>query len=302
MRVDPFYVQQLAVSLNDATATEAQLSQELSSGLAVTSLSANPVAVSQSTVIAGAIAADDSYVSAATTAQSKLQVTDSTLGEVVTALTKAIALTVSGGDSTLSTSARQAIGVQLQQLQTQVLSLANTTYLGQYIFAGSKGSAQPFSQIAGSGSTPGVTTYNGDSAVQYTTTENGQKIQTNVAGSAIFDATGSSVFKAFNQVVADFNSGASASTVAGDSAALTAALGTVDTQRSFLDASLAQVESTSTYAQSDKAQLTVAESALLSADPAEVATSLSSTETQATALENVIATLEKGSLFDYVKS
>jgi flagellar hook-associated protein 3 FlgL len=92
-----------------------------------------------------------------------------------------------------------------------------------------------------------------------------------------------------------------AGAVAADSAALTSALGTVNTQRSFLDTSLAQVESTSTYAQTDAVQETAAQSGLLSANTADVATSLSSAETQATALDNVIATLEKGSLFDYVK-
>jgi len=303
MRVDPFYVQQLAVALNNTTATEAQLSEELSSGLAVTTLSADPVAVSQSTVIGGAIAADDSYVSAAATEQSKLQVADSTLGEVVSALTNAISLTVSGGDGTLSTSARQTIGAQLTQIQQQVLSLANTTYLGQYIFSGSQGSTQPFVQTTeGIGGTPGVTTYKGDSSIQFTTTENGQKIQTSVPGSTIFDAAGTSVFKALNQVVADFNSTTlPEGAVQADSSALTAALGTVNTQRSFLDSSLAQVESTSTYAQTDAVQETAAQSSLLSANTADVATGLSSAETQATALDNVIATLEKGSLFDYLK-
>jgi flagellar hook-associated protein 3 FlgL len=75
----------------------------------------------------------------------------------------------------------------------------------------------------------------------------------------------------------------------------------VNTQRSFLDNSLAQVESTSTYAQTDAVQETAAQSSLLSANTADVATGLSSAETQATALDNVIATLEKGSLFDYLK-
>ena len=301
MRVDPFYVQQIALALNNATANEAALTQELASGLRVTTLSADPVAVAQSTVIGGAIAADDSYVSAASTAQSKLQVTDSTLGEVVTALTNAVSLATSGGDGTLDAANRQTVGLQLSQIQQQVLSLANTSYLGQYIFAGSKGSVQPFTQTAGSGSTPGVTTYGGDTAVQFTTTENGQKIQTNVAGSSIFDAAGSSVFRALNQVVSDFNSSVSNGTIASDTAALTAALNTVSTQRSFLDTSLSQVQATSTYAQSDAALQTAAESTLLSANTADIATSLSSTETQAQALDNVIATLDKGSLFDYVK-
>ncbi len=299
MRVDPFYVQGLVGALTDATANEAQLSQELSSGLRVTSLATNPVAVGQSTVIGAQIAADDSYISAAASAQSKLQVTDSTLGEVVTALTKAISLAVSGGNSTLNTADTTSIGLQLKQIQQQVLSLANTSFLGQYIFAGSQGSTTPF--VQNPLTSPETTTYAGDSALQYTTTENGQKIQTNVPGSAIFDAPGSSVFQALNKVVADFNSGGVGETLAADSAALTNALNTVTTQRSVLDTSLAQVQSTSTYAQTDAAQQAAAQSSLISVNTAQVATSLSNTETQAQALDSVIAALEKGSLFDYVK-
>lgn len=299
MRVDPFYVQGLVGALTDATANEAQLSQELSSGLRVTSLATDPVAVGQSTVIGAAIAADDSYISAASTAQSKLQVTDSTLGEVVSALTQAISLAVSGGNSTLNAADTTSIGLQLQQIQQQVLSLANTSFSGQYIFSGSQGSTAPF--VQNTLSSPQSTTYAGDQLLQYTTTENGQKIQTNIPGSAIFDATGSSVFQALNKVVADFNSGGVGATVAADSAALTNALNTVTTQRSVIDTSLAQVQATSTYAQTDAAQQEAAQTALISANTAQVATSLSNTETQAQALESVIASLEKGSLFDYLK-
>lgn len=299
MRVDPFYVQGLVGALTDATANEAQLSQELSSGLRVTSLSTDPVAVGQSTIIGAQIAADDSYVSAASTAQSKLQVTDSTLGEVVTALTQAISLAVSGGNATLNPADIATIGLQLQQIQGQVLSLANTSFAGQYIFGGSQGSTAPF--VQDSQTTPQTTTYTGDVGLQYTTTENGQKIQTNVPGSAIFDAAGSSVFHALNRVVSDFNSNAGSQTIAADSAALTDALNTVSTQQGVIGASLAQIQSTSTYAQTDAAQQTAAQSSLIAVNTAQVATNLSNTETQATALENVIASLEKGSLFDYVK-
>ena len=299
MRVDPFYVQGLVGALTDATANEALLSQELSSGLRVTSLASDPVAVGQSTVIGAQIAADDSYISAAASAQSRLQVTDSTLGEVVTQLTKAISLAVSGGNSTLNPADTASIGLQLKQIQEQVLALANTSFGGQYIFSGSQGSTTPF--VQNTLTSPQATTYAGDQALQYTTTENGQKIQTNVPGSAIFDAAGSSVFQALNKVVADFNSGGVGETVAADSSALTNALNTVTTQRTIVGASLAQVEATSSYAQTDAAQQAAAQSSLISVNTASVATSLSNTETQAQALESVIATLEKGSLFDYVK-
>lgn len=301
MRVDPFYVQGLVGALTDAQSNEALLSSQLSSGLRVTSLATDPVAAGQSAVIGSAIAADDSYVSAAASAQSRLQVTDTALGEVVASLTRAISLAVSGGNATLNPAQKSAIGTELTQIQKQVLSLANTSFLGQYVFAGSLGSTQPFSQISGTPTTPATTTYNGDTAVQYTTTENGQKIQTNVAGSSVFDAPGSSVFLALNRIVTDFTSNADSATIGADSALLTNALSTVGDQRGVIDSSLAQVQSTSSYAQTDATQQTAALSSLVAVDTAKVATGLSNTETQAQALESVIAGLEKGSLFDYVK-
>lgn len=296
MRVDPFYVQGLVGALTDATANEAKLSTELSSGLRLTNLSTDPVAAAQATILGSSIAADDSYVQAASSAQSKLQVTTSALGEVVSQLTQAITLAVSGGNGTLSPSNLSGIGLQLSQIRDQVFSLANTTYLGQYVFGGSQGQTAPFVQ-----STPSTSTYVGDQALQYTTTENGQKIQTNLSGSSVFDATGSSVFQALNQVVSDFNSGATSDQIASDAGVLSNALDTVSTQRSVIDTSLAQLQSTSTYAQTDAAQQTAALSTLVSANTAQVATSLSNVETQSQALIATITALEKGSLFDYIK-
>jgi len=299
MRVDPFYINGLATALDNVTSTEAQLSGELASGLRVSDLSTDPVAVGQSTVLASDISAADSYVQVATTVQSKLQVTDSTLGEVVTALTSAISLAVSGGDGTLSASSKADIGQQISALRDQILSLANASYQGQYIFSGSQGQTQPFTLTQSDNSA--TVTYNGDAAIQYTTTPNGQKIQTNLLGSTVFNAGGSSVFTALNSVISDLSNGASAGQIGSDSSLLTNALDTVNGQRSLLDTSLSQIESSSTYAQTSAAQFTAAETSLLSADPAQVATQLSTAETQSSALSNVIASLAKGSLFDYIK-
>jgi flagellar hook-associated protein 3 FlgL len=299
MRVDPFYIQGLSTALDNITSNEADLSGELASGLRVSKLSTDAVAVGQSTVLSAAISAADSYVQVATSTQSKLQVTDSTLGEVVTALTKAISLTVSGGDGTLGASDKAIIGQQIVAIRDQILGLANASYQGQYIFSGSQGQLQPFT--LNSTTTPAKVTYAGDSALQYTTTPNGQKIQTNLAGSSLFTAPGAGVFTALNTVIADFASNASSAQIGGDAALLTTALNTVDSQRSIIGTSLAQIQTSSTYAQTTAAQFTASETTLISADAAQVATQLSTAETQGQALSSVIASLAKGSLFDYIK-
>ncbi len=299
MQVDPNYVLSLTGALNTVTGTEAQLSNELSSGLRVSSLATDPVAIADSTLLSASVSQADSYVQASGTAQSRLQVTDSALGAVVSQLTSAITVAVSGSNATSNATDKSAIANQISSIRGEVLGLANTTYLGTYVFGGSDGSSAPFTQ--NTGATPQTTTYNGDSALQYTTTETGQKIQTNLPGSAVFTAAGTSVFGALNQAVADFAAGASSATLQADTTALTGALKTVIDQRSQIDTSLAQLKSTSTYAQTSSTQFTAAQSTLVSANTAAVATQLSQAETQAQALYNTIAALEKGSLFDYLK-
>lgn len=298
MQIDPNYLKSVVTSLNNTTASEAQLTNELSSGLSITSLASNPSAVGQSTLYSSAISRDDSYVQAATTSTSVAQVTDSALGEVVSQLTNAISLGIEGANDPLSSSNRSTVATQIASIQEQVLSLANTSYLGQYVFAGSKGTVQPYTQ--NTATTPVTTTYNGDTALQYTTTPTGQKIQTNLPGSTVFGTGSSSVFTALNQLVADLTGGASSATIQADTATISNGLATVTTQRNVIDNSLSQLQSTSSYTQTTETQLEALQTTLISTNTASVATQLSSLETQGQALESVVATLEKNSLFDYL--
>ncbi|WP_213803441.1 flagellar hook-associated protein 3 [Granulicella sp. dw_53] len=299
MQFNPNYLSQLASSVSQSTALENYLAEELSSGLRVTSLEVDPVAAAISSRIASSMAKDDSYIQASTNEQSMLNVTDSTLGEVVTQLTSAIALAVGGNSGTLSASDMQGIASKLSSIRDQVLSLANTSYLGSNLFGGSQGSTPPFS--LDTSTNPATVSYQGDTNVQQIATPTGQKIQLNLPGSTIFGSTGSGVFAALNQLISDFSSGTPSSTATTDVSALTDAMHQVSLQRSVLDNSLNQLQSTSQYAQTDKVQLTVQQSSLISSDPTTIATQLKSAETQHEALLSVIATLGSTNLFSYLR-
>lgn len=300
MRADPNYVSGLVASLNQSTLSEQQLTSELSSGLRVSSLSDDPVAVGQASLLSSAISQDDTFVQTAASTQSLMQVADSALGSVVTQLTSALSLAVAGNGGTENAADLISLSQQLSSVRDQIVSLANTSYQGTYIFAGSQGNIQPFT--VDTSTSPPTTTYHGDSQVNTVTTQNGQQIQTSLAGSAVFSAPGADVMSALNNLIADFASGAVSSTASTDIGALTAALGNVSQQREVLDSSLSRLESASTYAQTDATNRTAAATALVAADPATVATQLSSAETQNQALMSVISTVEKQSLFDYVQA
>ncbi len=298
MRVDPNYVGNLAASLNQSTGVEDALIGELSSGLRVASLQTDPAAVAASTLMASAIAKDDTFVRTASGEQSLLQVSDSTLGEVVTQLTSALSLAVQGSNGTLNAANQATIAQQLSGIRDQVLSLANTSYLGQALFAGSQGSAKPFT--LDTSTVPATATYVGDAKLRYVETPSGQKIQTNLPGSSVFGTGSSGVLGALNQLIADFSAG-SASAGAADTGVLSAALGQLSSQRSVLDSSLSRLQATSSYAQTEESQLRVQQGSLISADTVSVATQLKSVEVQHQALLSVISTLQKTDLFDYLR-
>jgi flagellar hook-associated protein 3 FlgL len=299
MRVDPQYIGGLVQSLDNSTLTEQQLSSQLSSGLRVTSLSDDPVAAGQASLLGSAISQDDTFVQTAATTQSLMQVSDSALGSVVTQLTSALSLAVEGSNGTENATDLQANAQQLTGIRDEILSLANTSYDGTYVFAGSKGNTAPYT--LDTSTSPATATYNGDTNVGSVTTPSGQQIQTGLAGSAIFSATGADVFQALNNIIADFSSGTASSSATADTAALKTALSNVSQQRSTLDSGISRLQSASTYAQTDATQKTATQGSLVSVDTATVATQLSAVETQRTALMSVMATLEKGSLFDDIQ-
>ena len=299
MRVDPNYISNLTAAVDQSASEEDRLTSELSSGLRVASLSDDPVAVAQSTLFGSAIARDDSFVQTASGEVSRLQVADSTLGEVVTQVTSAISAAVGGNDGTLNASDIASVAQKLSGIRDQVLSLANTSYQGQYLFGGSQGSVPPFT--LDTSTNPATAVYNGDANVQFVETPSGQKIQVNLPGSAVFGAAGTGVLGALNQLISDFSGGATTATLTADTGALTTALGKLSSQRSTLDNSLSRLEANSTYVQTEESQLKVAQSGLVSADPAAVASQLSQAEVQHQALLSVINALGSSDLFSLMK-
>jgi flagellar hook-associated protein 3 FlgL len=295
MRVDPNYNSVLAASLNSVQDTEEQLTSELSSGVSVSSLSDNPAAVGENVILLNTIQQDDTFTQSSSLVTGQLQVADSTLGSVVTQLTQAISLATSANNGTMNSSDVKSISTQLSGILDEVQSLANTSYQGQYIFAGAQSSTAPFS--TSSSTSPAVTTYNGDSNINYLVTPGGDKIQLNVPGSSLFTGSGTNnVFSALNSLIADYSSGTVDTTQAvTDTEALGTALNYVSQQRVVIDDSINQITSASDSATSNETQLTATQTNLMQADVATISTRLSLAETQQSALESVIAQLGSAS-------
>ena len=264
----------------------------------VSRLGDDAVAASSNVLLTSSISGIDAFSSSASNAQSLLQVTDSALGDVVSQVTSAISLATSAGNGTLNAANLSAIAKQVTDIRDNVVSLANSAYGGNYIFSGSAGKTKPFT-LDTSGAVASVA-YAGDNVVRSLATPDGQLVPENVTGGNVFTAGGSNLLQTLNQLVADLNSGDTAA-VASDSSTLGSALSVVSEQRSTIGGSLSRLDTTTGYAKTQQTLLQARQSALLSADPAQVATDLKTASVQHEALLSVVATLDKTNLFDYLR-
>lgn len=296
MRVDPQYINNVVSALDAVSANEENLTNELSSGVSVNSLSDNPVAAGESVLLTAQLNANDTYSQTASLTEGSLQVADSALGGVVTQLTNAITLATEVNDGTLNSSNINTITNQLTSIRSEVLSLANSSFQGRFIFAGSQGGTTPFT--LDTTTTPATVNYAGDNDVSFVQTPGGQQIATNVPGSQLFNAPGNSVLGALNQIIGDLSSGAPSSATTADLTGLNNALDYVNQQRATLDDSITQLTASGNFSSSQSVQLQSVQDTLLQTDTPQVASQLSSAETQQAALTQVIAAIEQqGTLF-----
>ncbi len=298
MRVDPSYVTNLVGALNSTQARAQQLTSQISSGVRVNSLSDDPLAAGENVLLLNQMQQDDSFTQSSGMITGQLQVADSALGQVVSQLTQAISLATAANNGTMNANDRASIANQLAGIRSEVLSLANSSYQGQYIFGGGQTANAPFSLNAAV--SPAKVVYGGDGGVNYLETPNGQQIQMNVPGDQIFSGPGStSVFGALNSLIADYSTGGSnPSQAVADTTSLNTALGYVSQQRVTVDNSITQLGAASGAVSSQATQLAAAQTNLMQADVAQIATQLALAQTQQTALESVIAQMASGSLFD----
>jgi flagellar hook-associated protein 3 FlgL len=294
IRVNPYPMPDLLAALEQLQQQQSTATLELASGSSINKPSDNPAGAAQVVRINDLTSQVDSFQRSISSISGQFSTADSTLSSVVTALQRAISLGVQGATGTLSDSDRADIAAELTGIQSQLLSLANTSYQGQYIFAGTA-TTQPF--VADPTQTSGVR-YVGNTGANSVTIGSGYQLQVNVPGSQIFTGAGGNVFQSINDLITSLNSNS------GISAAVTE-LGTAFTyvtgQRVFYGNALNQTQSQQTYLSTQSLGLSQQLNTVAGANTADVASQLVNDQTAQTAALEAIAKTPQNSLFDYLK-
>src|SRR5271163_951271 len=162
MRVNPNPMPDLLAALNQTELEAQEAELQISTGRSVNVPSDNPTAAAllvenndQATFTGG-------YLHSISSVQGQLSTAGSTLSSVTTSLQQALSLGIEAADGTVSATDQAAIVVQLQGIQSQLVSLANTTYEGNYIFAGTATNTPPY---VVDGTSPSGVDYVGNSDV-----------------------------------------------------------------------------------------------------------------------------------------
>ena len=273
---------------------EDQAIQELSTGRKVNQPSDDPAAVAGLIVNNAQASAVSTYLSNISSLQGTMQVADSTLNSVITALSQAISLGVQGEDSTLNQTDRNAIAQEVDGIQQQILGYANESFQGNYLFAGTAVNVEPF--VADSASPSGVS-YVGNTGVNNVEIGDGQDVPANLPGSQLFTASGSDVFQALADLSSALQSG---SNIPAAETEVQNAFNYVNTQRTFYGTTLSRLNTATSFLNGESLQLSQEDNNLEGADMATAASQLTQAETALDATLAAGGKISQVSLLDYL--
>jgi flagellar hook-associated protein 3 FlgL len=190
---------------------------------------------------------------------------------------------------------RAVLANEVQSIAQQLLGIANLTYNGKYVFAGTADSQPPYVAAAG-----GIA-YQGNNSVNQVEIEPGETIAVNQPGSQLFSAAGSSVFQALSDLATTLQSNSSTTNdIANATNEVRAAYDQLNSARTFYGSTLNQLNASQDFLNTEKLQLTQQSSDLVAVDINQAATSLASAETARNAALQAAASVGNLSLFDYL--
>ncbi len=280
--------------------TEQQINtdeEQIASGQSVNVPSDNPAAAAALIQNAGGTAQADQFQRSIGSIQGEVQNADSALSSVITSLQQAIDLGVEGANGTVNSDDRAALATQVQGIQSQLLSLANLTYQGNYVFGGTATQTPPY--VLDASSSSGVT-YKGNSGANQVTLGSHFSLQTNLPGSQLFSAPGTDMFQSIQDLITSLQTGSGASI----SAAVTevsASYNSVDARRVFYGNALNQLNSQQTYLSTETTQLAQQQNTLGGANLPSVISNLTTAQTSLQATLEAIGQTAQTNLFQYLK-
>jgi len=284
----------------EAIQARAQRAQrELTTGLRINTVSDAPNQIPNLLQVQASIAHNDQVTLNLGRVKTETDTAESAISNAVTQLQQAQTLATQGASDMDSASTRQDLAQAMGAVLQNLVSLANTSVEGRYVFSGDEDQQMPYS-IDLTQASP-ISAYAGSASTRQIQAPDGTFFQISETAQTIFDPSDSqsSVFQAVNNArVALLNN---------DSAGLNAAIGQLSTASTYLNNQLAFYGLTQdkvATATNDGANLETSLKTELSgiedADMTQSITDLTQAQTQEQAALSSEAELPRKTLFDYL--
>lgn len=256
------------------------------------------------------LAQNSQYARNATDGTAWLTSVDGALTSVTTLLTQLRNLTVQAGGGTGSQASQSAIAAQMQAVKSQLISLADTQYLGRNVFAGGTDESTAFA--IDDTTTPPTYTFTGGSgdgtgpapAVERRIGA-GTVVRVDADGGQVFgsDADGSeSMFHMIDEITAQITDPAtSGDGVTGFLSQIDGFLGTIQGIHSTVGTNMQQVQQAQQALQSDATTLGAQQSSIRDLDPADAILRSQTAQTAYQVALAVTAQSIQPTLMDYLR-
>jgi len=295
MRVNPNPYPDLLAAIAQTQQQIQTDEEQIASGQSVNVPSDNPAAAATLIQNAEQTSHADQFQRSIGSVQGEMQNADSALSSIISSLQQAISLGVEGANGTVNNSDRAALATQVQGIQSQLLSLANLTYQGNYVFGGTANQTPPY--VLDSSSPSGVT-YQGNNGVNRVTLGNQFSLQTNLPGPQIFSASGTDMFQSIQDLINGLQNGTNISTAVvevGD------AYSSINTQRVFYGNALNQLDAQQTYLSTETTQLAQEQNTVGAADLPAAISNLTQAQTGLQATLEAVGQTANTNLFEYLR-
>jgi len=214
---NPLTNRQTLLDLQRSKERASVLAEQISSGNKIVRLEDDPVGSSMILDFQNSIVMNKQYLDQATSAETFLQVTETTLTSLNDSITRLMELGPVATSTSTDANGRAALATEVNGIRDAILSLSNTQEQGKYIFGGTRTLTQPFS-----GPSAGPITYAGDSSNIDLSVSAVTSVTTNLTGDSVFFGAGGqgSAGDLFQQVT-DLRDALNANNIAGAQTAIT---------------------------------------------------------------------------------
>lgn len=225
-------------NLQENMANLSKLQEQAGTLKAINRPSDDPTAAAAAMSVRAEIRATDQYSRNADNGNAWLTTVDSALSASTNIMNRVRDLTVQGANGALSPAAKEAIAVELDGLKEDLLGVANTSYLGRTVFAGSSDAGAAFTRE----DVAGVTTYTSTSDTGSSVSRRigaDTTVRVDADGGAIFGTGGTSVFTLIDTIASNLRN---ETPVSDQLTKIDERLSTIIGQRSEAGARLARLE------------------------------------------------------------